>query len=264
MDHFGDIDEAIKAVRDARKMLRQKTSKQVTSGDERDHMKTVAGIWFSRLRPRIARHVDDGAMAIVDEPLRRVLDATARASARTTYDLSLDAARKGLLALRKSMPTELAAMRVVRSDDSPPNFGPLATDPRMQEIMERRWQECAVCIESGAYLASVVMMGGLLESLFISKANHLHDKRVLVTAKRAPQRSNKTLPIQEWTLNHYIEVGHEIGWIGASAKSVSGVLRDYRNYIHPQAEYTKGKAVTEQDARVLWNVAKALVQEILM
>lgn len=133
----------------------------------------------------------------------------------------------------------------------------------MQAIMERRWNECVLCLNGGAYLAAVVMMGGLLESLFVSRQNRLVDKTQLIRAMRAPQHKGKTLPLQEWTLNHYIEVGNELGWIGEAAKRVGAVLRDYRNYIHPQAEYAQPVTLGEQDARLIWDVTKSLTRQLL-
>lgn len=263
MDHFAHVDDALKAIETARKVNRKGTLKQVRSGEERDHMRTVASVWFNRYRPEVLPHVAAEMVAPVDEPMRRVWDATAKSAARTTYKKALDEARKALLQLRKEMPVASVAAALPESDDAPPDFSPLATQPAMQAIMVRRWNECAICLGAGANLAAVVMMGGLIESLFVSKANHLPDKSVLAKAKRAPQEKGKQIPFQKWTLNHYIEVGHELGWIGEIAKSVSGSLRDYRNFVHPQAELTRGHTIKQQDARLLWDVTKAVARELL-
>lgn len=265
MDHFGYVDEALKAVSDARKVIRKGRSRQVQSREERDHMKTVATLWFEKLRPAVVQYVSASGVEEVDAALRAVFDATAKAAARSTYDRALGDARKALLGLRKVMPTTPVGSPAKGADDTPPDFSPLATDPKMQAIMVRRWKECVACNRAGAHLAAVVMMGGLLESLFVSKANHLADKSILAKAKRAPKdrSTGKAMPFQKWALNDYIEVGNEIGWIGDSAKAVGVVLRDYRNFIHPQAEYSKGQTVKEQDARLLWDVTKALVRELL-
>jgi len=264
MDHFSHVDDALKAVETARKVNRKGKSKQVQGGEERDHMRTVASVWFKRFRPAILPHVAEEIVATVDEPLRRVWDATAKNAARTTYKTALDESRKSLLQLRKEMPVAASATSVPDSDDAPPNFSALATQQEMQDVMTRRWHECATCLNAGANLAAVVMMGGLIESLFVSKANHLPDKSVLSKAKRAPQKKGKPIPFQVWTLNHYIEVGHELGWIGDIAKSVSGSLRDYRNFVHPQAELSRGHTIESQDASLLWAVTKAVVRELLL
>lgn len=265
MDHFGHVDGGLKSVESAQKVNRKGKSRQVSSGEERDHMCTVASLWFQKYRPEIVPYVSEAAVESIDEPLRRVWDATAKAAARTTYCKALGEARKALLQLRTEMPVLPSAVTVPQSGNVPPDFSPLATQPEMQTIMTRRWNECATCLDAGANLAAVVMMGGLIEALLVSKANHLPDRDMLAKATRAPKEHNsgKVIPYQKWTLNHYIEVGHELGWIGDIAKSVSGSLRDYRNFVHPQAELTRGHTIEAQDARLLWDVTKALARELL-
>ncbi|HUT53688.1 MAG TPA: hypothetical protein VM658_09870 [bacterium] len=263
-DLHASIDEAISAVAKARKAVASNKSKQVTSAEERDLIKTVASFWFRNIRLAVYSHGNGAELAAVDEPFKRLLDCTAKATTRTSYVDLLKTARKMLLKLRESLPAVPSSLSPMNpTSDNPPNFSSLASDQRMQSIMERRWAECVTCINNGAFLAAAVMMGGLLESLFISRQNQLTDKSSLIKAKRAPQSKGKTLPLQEWTLNHYIEVGNELGWIGDAAKRVGIVLRDYRNFIHPQTEYAQQVVLTEQDARVMWDVTKSLTRELL-
>jgi hypothetical protein len=264
VDLHSRIDDTINAVARARKVVAAGKSVQVSSAEERDLMKTVASLWYQKHRPEMVASADTTVLAAVDAPLKRVFDSAAKSAARTTYVASLKAARKALLKLRDSLPASpVVPAPILATTDAPPSFAPLASDQRMQQIMERRWAECVACLRGGAYLAAVVMMGGLLESLFVSKQNRLTDKTLLIKAIRAPQFKGKTLPLQEWTLNHYIEVGNELGWIGEAAKRVSVVLRDYRNFVHPQAEYAQQINLVEQDARLLWDIAKNLTRELL-
>lgn len=264
MDLHAHIDDAISAVERARKVVGKGTSKQVQSAEDRDHMRTVAQVWFRKIRPVVESSADDATLRAVDAPLKKVSDSTAKAAARATYKSCLKAARTALLRLRESLPAApKVAAPIQPTTDVPPSFAPLAADPRMQKILERRWGECVSCLKGGAYLAAVVMMGGLLESLFVSKQIRMTDKTPLLTATRRPQVKGVTVPLQKWALNDYIEVGNELGWIGDSAKKVSVVLRDYRNFVHPQLEYAQQVNLTEQDARVLWDVAKSLTRELL-
>jgi hypothetical protein len=149
------------------------------------------------------------------------------------------------------------------ASDAPPSFKTLVSDVRMQQINERRWNECVICLRYGAPLAAVVMMGGLLESLFVSKQKEFPDKGAMIGASRAPQHKGQKLPLQKWTLNDYIEVGNELGWIGDAAKRVSTVLRDYRNIIHPEVEHAQKASVEPSDARLMWSVTKSLILELL-
>ena len=94
--------------------------------------------------------------------------------------------------------------------------------------------------------------------------HHLQDKTPVFNAKHAPKaKDGKTLPLQEWTLRHYIDVAHDLGWISHSAKSVGEVLRDYRNYVHPYKELAHGVVLNEHDADMFWSVSRAMVRQVI-
>jgi hypothetical protein len=119
----------------------------------------------------------------------------------------------------------------------------------MQEILKRRWLECTACIAANAPLAATVMMGGLLEGLLLARINRETNKAPIFTAVAAPRdKQNQTLPLKEWTLQHYIDVAHELTWLSATAKDIGVVLRDYRNYIHPHKELTHAISLQKNDA----------------
>ena len=71
------------------------------------------------------------------------------------------------------------------------------------------------------------------------------------------------MPLQEWTLRHYIDVGHELGWISTSAKHIGEVVRDYRNYIHPQKELSHGIELRDGDAQLFREIAKGISRQLL-
>jgi len=68
---------------------------------------------------------------------------------------------------------------------------------------------------------------------------------------------------KDWTLQHYIDVAHELGWISATAKDIGVVLRDYRNYIHPHKELTHGISLSKNDATLLWEISKSITRQVL-
>jgi hypothetical protein len=146
-----------------------------------------------------------------------------------------------------------------------PSFSSLISDRKMQEILERRWRETEFCIGANANLAATVMMGGLLEGLLLAKVNSYADKATLFKCKSIPndQKTGKKAELSKWTLNIYLDVAHEMGWIGKAAKDVGVVLRDYRNFIHPQKEYSHGVVVSPDDVRIFWSIAAALTKELL-
>ena len=151
-------------------------------------------------------------------------------------------------------------------DDVAPDFSPLAGDQEMREILTRRWHECCKCVKADAHLAAIVMMGGLLEALFVARANKMPVKEPLVNASSAPKdkATGITLNYQEWMLDSYIRVAHELNWITESAKDVADVLKEYRNYVHPEKERRHGIVLAFNDSSMFWQVTKALVRQLLM
>jgi hypothetical protein len=135
----------------------------------------------------------------------------------------------------------------------------------MQAILENRWNECLKCISAEATLAATVMMGGLLEALFLAKINLLIDKTPVFTSPKAPQdpKTKATKTLKEWGLKDYIEVSEGLGWITLSAKGVSKVICDYRNYVHPYKELSHNVTLSVDDIHLFWDISKRLVKQII-
>jgi hypothetical protein len=108
-------------------------------------------------------------------------------------------------------------------------------------------------------------MGGLLEALFVARSKQLPDKAILFAVPSAPKnpKTGTALPLQEWMLKSYLQVGHEIHWITQTARDVAAVLGEYRNYVHPEKEHRHGVALGQEDSAILWGVTKNLVAQLL-
>lgn len=257
------IDSCIRDVDQARTRVSRAPSKQVTKPDERDYLKSVAYAWFRSHRTSLDAVAADEVLQPVDAEMRTILEATARHSARSTYLGALQRAKQALTSLRSASlvprrPTTLTA-------ESPPDFSALASDAAMKAILERRWRECQLCIQVKAHLAATVMMGGVLEALFVARANLMRDKGPLFRAKGTPvdPKTKKPIPLADWTLRPYIDVAADIGWISRSGKDVAAILRDYRNYVHPEKERSHGVVLNEHDTAMFWEVTKSLAGQLL-
>jgi hypothetical protein len=263
-DHHENLDAAIADVDRIRRFLRRTRDRQIRKGEDRDFLKATALSWFRSRRDSVAEALPAERLAGIDIPYQTILDAAEKHSALTTYVAAANAAKAALISARAAM---LAApLRPARNlNEISPDFSALASDQIMQTILSRRWNECQICISAGAALAATVMMGGLLEALFVARANKLSDKSVLFRSPAAPldHKTRKPLELRQWTLAPYIDVGHEIKWISRSAKDVAVILRDYRNYIHPEKERSHGVALTVDDARMFWEITKTLSRELL-
>jgi hypothetical protein len=258
------VETCLHEIEQARKRVAQKKAKQITIAADRDYLKSVAYAWFHSHRPSLAGSVKDEVLDPVDTPLRAMLDATAKASAKSTYLESLKEAKEAITALRGDIlvPRQTPATQGL---ESPPDFAALAADPTMKGILERRWNESQRCVQASAPLAATVMMGGLLEALFVARANLLSDKGPLIRASAAPKdrKTGKTIPLQDWKLSQYIDVAAELTWISQSGRDVADVLREYRNYIHPEKERAHGVNLNGHDSKMFWAVTKSLTEQLL-
>jgi hypothetical protein len=262
------IDAAIAEVENLRKFLKQQTSNQVSSEDEKQIIKATALAWFNNHRGVIEPVLGEDSVRGLDSLYQTALSGASHATLRAKYSFIIKQVKKLLGNLQSDHVIELAKMptasaMVVSTADPPPPFTPLISDPKMQTILQKRWQECVICVKSGAPLGATVMMGGILEGLLLARINQLPNQAPVHTAKAAPKDKGKTLPLKDWALKNFIDVAHELNWITTTAKDIGVVLRDYRNYIHPQKELSHGVSLTPGDAEMLWNVAKSMIVQIL-
>lgn len=262
------IDAALADADSLRKILKRQKGKQVRSVNERQIIKGTALAWFKKHRPVIAVILGGDQVRDIDAFYRELVEASERATARTKYLDALKAVKKRLGSLQGEHVITLAAPAAsqppTKTLDSPPQFASLISDPKMQAILARRWQECVICVNSGAPLAATVMMGGILEGLLLAKINQLPRMAPAFTATSSPKdKAGKTLALKEWTLKNYIDVAHELKWITTTAKDIGEVMRDYRNYIHPQKELSHGITLVQGDAEMLWEIAKRMILQLL-
>ncbi|MGB2621068.1 MAG: hypothetical protein WA857_21920 [Candidatus Acidiferrum sp.] len=261
---MNEADEAIyQAIRGAeriRSATRRRSSPQVR-GSERDLIRETALTWFQSYRPKLEAIFSQAELQQVDEMYQDIVEASHKNAGRSGYVSTFKDIGDSLVQLRSSNMRKLSA---ASTTDAPPDFSRLISDGAMQKILEKRWTECVVCIHYGAPLAATVMVGGLLEGLLLARVNRETNKRPIFTAAAAPKdRQGQPLTLRDWTLQDYIGVAHELGWITVAAKDVGVVLRDYRNYIHPQKELSHGVSLTTPDAAILWEIGKSISRQLL-
>jgi len=259
------VDQALRSVDDLHKHLRRETSRLVRSQDELALVKATCLAWFNTTRKELEAWDIVADLPSADQGFERLLRLLDKSSLRSTYLSQLKNLRQHLASLR---PTALKSKRRSQGPatfEPAPDFTPLVPDQRMQGILVRRWQETVICLQGGASLAATVMMGGVLEGLLLARLNLMPDKGHAFKAKAAPKdKQGKTLALKDWTLQNYIEVAHELGWIGTPARAIGAVLRDWRNFIHPAKEFTEGVSVTQDDAHMFWTVFIQLSKQVLV
>jgi hypothetical protein len=249
-----------------RKIVGRGATKQVYSASEIDLIKANVHTWLHSRRPILVAVVDGISLKELDTVYRDLLAATSRGTSRARYLVLLKVLKQSLSFLQADKAIELSAIsQKVSTPDMPPSFATIAADAEMQQLLMNRWNECAACVAHDLPLAATVMMGGLLEALLIARINKLSDQSPVFKAKSAPKEkaTGSVLKLREWTLSSYIDVAHELGWISDTYKDVGSILRDYRNYIHPYKEYQHKKRINPDDSKILWEIGKTIVRQVL-
>jgi hypothetical protein len=265
---MNQADEAIyKAINEAQ-LLRDRTRKRKGTpqvrGSERDIIRATALTWFHNHRPQLMVVFADGDLADVDRLYQQVIAASHKSVSRSKYVSLLRSIRDLMVELRSRNVVKLSAAPSTTTTDQAPDFSSLIRDERMKAILGRRWFECTACLAANAPLAATVMMGGLLEGLLLARVHSEPNQAPVFTASAAPKDAQgKTLQLKEWTLHNYIDVAHELRWISQTVKDVGEVLRDYRNYIHPQKELSHGISLSTSDASLLWEISKSIARQVL-
>lgn len=260
------VDAATAEVERLRARLAKRRDAQIRNQDERALLKATALAWFNNHRDALLAVIGNDELRAVDGEFQEILALAARAPSRPKCLARLRGVRQSLVAIVAHHVVALAGGGAGNTTtDVAPSFAPLIPDAAMQEILVSRWSECVGCIGAEAPLAAIVMIGGLLEGLLLARINCETNKALVFKAIAAPKdrTTGQTAPLKEWTLKNYLDVAHEMDWISQSAKDVGEVLRDYRNYIHPQKQLTHGVTLSTADAKVLWDIAKSVATQVV-
>lgn len=263
------LDEAADNCRSLNAALARRSSRLVRSKTERAQIRATVRKWFEHFRPAIAAYVGTDSLLTVDSHFQWLINAAAHETPRSALRSRLRALPRDLAAIESDFAVELAAPgREASAPDPAPNFAPLAANAEMQLILSNRWREIEICVNHGAPLAATIMIGGMLESLFLARINGEdkagRDRTFKCQSAPKDKATGTPRPLNDWKLVDYIAVAHERQWITPTLKDLSGVLRDYRNLVHPQKELSQARVLNSQDAAILWAIARQMISQILI
>ena len=234
----------IEEVKKLYSLLKKSKQVQIRSDEEKSHIKAVAHSWYENHRKYLT--IPENDRDNIDLFFDQMLQLSEKQPARQKVQSIL----KRLI--KKLTKTHIQSLKEpVNHFNKSLDFSNLVSDQKMQNILQNRWQEIGKCLSVSAGLSAVIMMGGILEGLLMTKMNAFSDKDKLFKCKSIPvsSKTKKKIPLNDWTLKTYIEVAHEMGWISRGAKDVGAVLRDYRNLIHPQKELTQKFHISSKEAQ---------------
>lgn len=141
------------------------------------------------------------------------------------------------------------------------NIDLLGLEPVINEIIKMRLKEVKACVNNGSSLASVIMIGSILEGILLGIASSYPQQ--FNQARCAPKyEDGKIKKFSDWTLNNFIDVAFKIGFLKEDVKKFSHVVRDFRNYIHPYSQMVSRFNPDKQTAMICFQVLKAAISQI--
>ena len=137
----------------------------------------------------------------------------------------------------------------------------LGLDPIVSGILLARLKEAELCVKGDAPLSAVIMIGSILEGILFGIASSYPQQ--FNQANCSPKDdSGNVRRFYDWTLNNFIDVASEIGFLKHDVKKFSHVVRDFRNYIHPYSQISSRFTPDKQTALICLQVLKAAINQI--
>lgn len=138
----------------------------------------------------------------------------------------------------------------------------LPVDSCLIPYLETRIEGIRQCLSVKASLSAIFLIGSTLEGILLGVASK--HPAIYNKANSVPKdtKTGKPRNFNEWTLNNFIDVSYEIGFLKEDVKKFSHALRDFRNYIHPYQQMSIGFQPDEHTARICFQVLKAALYQI--
>jgi len=138
----------------------------------------------------------------------------------------------------------------------------LGLDARVSEIIKIRLKEVETCIGGEAPLASILLIGSIMEGILLGIATTYPKQFNQATSAPKDKDTGKVQMLPNWTLNSYIDVAFDVGFLKHDVKKFSHVVRDFRNYIHPYEQMRSSFSPDKQTALICFQVLKAAISQI--
>jgi len=144
----------------------------------------------------------------------------------------------------------------------PPDFLRLAIEPGLGEILADRWEQAQRCLNAEAYVASVMIMGSILEGMLLAVLQRFPQEGNACKAAPTDPKTGRVKYFAEWSLSDMINVAHEANWIDLDVKRFSHPLREFRNLIHPYQQMLTKTFPDKDTCEIGWLVVQAAANDL--
>lgn len=144
----------------------------------------------------------------------------------------------------------------------PPDFLRLTLEPGLGEILADRWEEAKRCFNAEAYVASMIIMGSMLEGMLLAVLQRFPSEGNKCKAAPINPNTCKVKYFADWSLSDMINVAHEANWIDLDVKKFSHSLREFRNLIHPYQQMVIKTSPDKDTCEISWLVVQAAANDL--
>ncbi len=127
----------------------------------------------------------------------------------------------------------------------------------LRNIAERDWKECCLALDAGCWKSVLILSGGILEAIVLSKLSRRRSKAV-----KAKAAGGGNPDLNSWTLGKMIAVAKELKLFGPAIDMLPAPMKDYRNLAHPGYEVRKKLSISEKSARASFHVLTLILEEL--
>lgn len=141
-----------------------------------------------------------------------------------------------------------------------PSLTKLNIDSVTEQVISQRLSEIQVCLNSGAWLSVVFLIGSSLEAIMLHTA--ISNPKAFNSSISAPKQDGKVKQFHNWSLAELINVAHAENFISMNIKKFGHAVRDFRNFIHPNQQIIARFNPDEHTAKISWQVLCATISDL--
>jgi hypothetical protein len=131
---------------------------------------------------------------------------------------------------------------------------------QLRALLESDWAEVREVHKRGAWKATVILSGGIIEGILLDTLVHIEDEARAAYLRIRP--SSKRKSIQRWDFFELIEVAKELDLLRGASPYLGHAIRELRNLIHPARSNELNRLVTQRHADLSISLLEALIEDI--
>ncbi len=191
--------------------------------------------WCARLPEEIADYLDEDAV-------RKYI----REEATQYYDPSYPVLEKDKYFYKLN-----EAKRIVSEFD-------FISNDSLKELLAMDWAEVQEVHKVKGRKSCVILCGGVLEGMLLDVLQRVEEQAG--EGYQELKRGNKKNI--EWSLYNLVEVARKLGYLEENTVSLSHVLREWRNLVHPAKQLRDQQAITDEQANIAVSTVRICIEEL--